>query len=98
MQLSEISGRSPSSTKLSFQFMDSFRIASQPLMSIQYSAIARWAHEFADEGVGFERFLSYATVLIGGGQVKDSWVKNDNVWMFYPRIFHLKAYELVPTK
>ncbi|WP_372808543.1 hypothetical protein [Pontiella sp.] len=27
---------------------------------------------------GFERFLSSATVLISGGQVKDLWVKNDS--------------------
>ncbi|WP_372846929.1 hypothetical protein, partial [Pontiella sp.] len=27
---------------------------------------------------GFESFLSSATVLIGGGQVKDFWVKNDH--------------------
>ncbi|WP_372808399.1 hypothetical protein, partial [Pontiella sp.] len=27
---------------------------------------------------GVERLLSYATVLIGGGQVKDLWVKNDH--------------------
>ncbi|WP_372808581.1 hypothetical protein [Pontiella sp.] len=37
---------------------------------------------------GFERFLSSATVLIGGGQVEDFWVKNDHadIGFFTPHL------------